>query len=84
MTKTMWLARNGAHTSNDTYLWYEPPVWDDFYRRWYAIESGRHPYIQFDPAEISLVFPSLKIKKGQCIKVKVTNSPNGVSIRRAK
>jgi hypothetical protein len=81
MTKTMWLSRDKNEVGGFYNLWLAQPIPSGINKAvWMAGRNGM--FIGFAPDEISQHFPSLRLRPGQCIKVKVTNTKTGVSIRR--
>jgi hypothetical protein len=78
MSKTMWLSRDKDSQRQYRFREDEPEL--DLERGLWLSRLGN---IQlWNPKDFARVFPSLKLRPGQCIKVKVTNTKTGVSIRR--
>jgi hypothetical protein len=78
MEKTMWLSKDKLCGSYA--FWTKEPELSQSGMVWLRDEADR--LFGMDPEDMNKLFPSLRLRPGQCIKVKVTNSPNGVSIRR--
>ena len=78
-TKTMWLSREMVADSKYI-LWNKEPKRISIH--WMAPINSYQD--SFQSRWFSGLFPSLKLRPGQCIQVRVTNTPNGVSIRRMK